>query len=743
MDVTEHQRLSALASYRVLGTEPEPAFENLVRVAARVAGVSTALVSLVDDHRQWFKASVGVDACSTERDSASFCEHVVRSGQALEVSDARTDPRFAHTAAVTGAPFVVFYAGFPLVAPDGSVLGSLCLLDHEPRRLSADQHDTLRVLADQVMTELELRRRTADLVASQREYRLLAEHAGDIVGRHAPDGAVRYLSPAAATIFGHDYALADVPPLSSLLHPDDAAGAAAGLASATAGGAATVTLRMRDVTGSWRWFETTLTARRDSEGALSEVYSASRDVTLRAAAAQDLAERNALVHAVLESVTTGIVACDAEGRLTLFNPALLTFHGLPADSTLPPQEWSQHFDLYRADGVTPLPEDEIPLLCALRTGSVVGVEMVIAPRGLPARLVSCDGTAMHDDRGALLGAVVSLTDITAARAAARDLRESHDALQASARALARSEARFRITFESGPAPMCRLDAASTVVQANPATRRLLAATAAHLVGAPFASLFEAGDQARVTMLLSSARHPGNNVSTVASPDASEPQHAEARLSRPGGRSLWCEVAVTHAVDADGTSHLLVLLADIDGRKQREAELERQAATDPLTGVGNRTALVRHLEALALAGAGATVLCLDLDGFKALNDEAGHAAGDEMLTALSARLRALVRAQDLVARLGGDEFVLVFADAGTAAVPAEVLVHRVREAVEAPVTITLGVREVGVSIGVARLGPDDDPAGVLARGDVAMYDDKRRPRGHVTPPQAHATTWPRR
>ena len=735
--MNEQHRLRELASYGVLDTEPEAAFENLVRVAARVADVPTAMVTLLDEHRQWFKARIGFEASVTDRDGASFCEHVVRTERELEVVDARTDPRFADHAFVTGAPFLVFYAGFPLVTPGGSVLGTLCVLDSTPHHLTADQHDILRVLADPVMTELELRRRTITLTESQRDYRLLAEHAGDIVGRHDLDGTVRYLSPAAVTILGYDHTSPGAPPLASLIHPDDAAGAAAGLAAATGGAAATFTQRMRDVTGAWRWMEVTLTPRRDAHGAVAEVYSATRDITVRTAATRELAERNALVQAVLESVTTGIVACDAEGRLILFNPATLVFHGLPADSTVPPQQWPEHFDLYRADGTTLLPEDELPLVRVLRTGSVERAEIVIAPRGLPARLVSVDGTAMRDDRGEVLGAVVSMTDITAARAAERDIRESHDALQVSAQALARSEARFRSAFESGPAPMCRLDADSTVVEANPATRRLLSASGRHLVGAPFASLFEAADQASVLMVLSSARHPGNSVSTAASPDASEPQYVEARLSRPAGRSLWCEVAITHTVDADGSSHLLVLLADIDGRKQRELELQRQAATDPLTGVGNRTALMRHLDALVLDGSRATVLCLDLDGFKAVNDEAGHAAGDEVLTALGGRLSSLVRAQDLVARLGGDEFVLVFADDGPSPVPAEVLVHRVREAVESPVTIDRGVRGVGVSVGVARLEPGDDAAGVLARGDRAMYEDKQRARDLRAPRQSHA------
>ena len=125
---------------------------------------------------------------------------------------------------------------------------------------------------------------------------------------------------------------------------------------------------------------------------------------------------------MLDSLAEGIVACDAEGRLVLFNQATVQFHGLPA-SALPASEWAEHYDLFDADGRTPLTMDEIPLFRALRGEVVRDVPLVIAPAMGAVRHVLCSGRQIHDDNGVLLGAVVAMHDITeqlAAEARARD-----------------------------------------------------------------------------------------------------------------------------------------------------------------------------------------------------------------------------------------------------------------------------------------------------------------------------------
>lgn len=152
------QRLSALRDYRVLDSAPEEAFENIAQLVSSIFGAPIALVSLVDEHRQWFKAKVGLQMSETPI-AHSFCAHAILGDRPLVVEDALTDPRFATNPLVTDDPRVRFYCGVPMRTPEGHGLGTLCILDRQPRTISAEQLSALEMLAHQVEIELEIRRR--------------------------------------------------------------------------------------------------------------------------------------------------------------------------------------------------------------------------------------------------------------------------------------------------------------------------------------------------------------------------------------------------------------------------------------------------------------------------------------------------------------------------------------------------------------------------------------------------------
>ena len=169
--VDEHARLEALRSYGVLDTPPEQLFDDVTKLAAQICGVPISAISLVDEERQWFKSIVGLDARETPRDAA-FCAHAILEPEVMVVEDAATDRRFADNPLVLGDPGIRFYAGAPLVTPEGLALGSLCVIDSVPRELSDEQVEALRVLGRLVMTELELRiklQENAELVHSRGE----------------------------------------------------------------------------------------------------------------------------------------------------------------------------------------------------------------------------------------------------------------------------------------------------------------------------------------------------------------------------------------------------------------------------------------------------------------------------------------------------------------------------------------------------------------------------------------------
>ncbi len=158
--IDETQRLRSLTTLCVLDTLPEERFDRITRVACRTFGVPIALVSLVDRERQWFKSKQGLDACETPRE-VSFCGHAILREGALVVPDAFLDPRFHDNPLVTGAPHVRFYAGQPIHGPDRSRIGTLCLIDHQPREFSADDAVVLADLTAMVERELALMSRAA------------------------------------------------------------------------------------------------------------------------------------------------------------------------------------------------------------------------------------------------------------------------------------------------------------------------------------------------------------------------------------------------------------------------------------------------------------------------------------------------------------------------------------------------------------------------------------------------------
>ncbi|HEY0846966.1 MAG TPA: EAL domain-containing protein [Noviherbaspirillum sp.] len=180
-DAMEKARLEILGRYHILDTAPESQYDDIATLAAKICNTPMALITLVDESRQWFKSRFGLDVQETARDIA-FCAHTISHVEPFIVPDASKDPRFADNPLVTGEPYIRFYAGTPLITGDGYALGSLAVLDRVPRTLTGDQLQALRILGREVVAQFELRKTLSSLQEAirekeQTEERLRRSHA--------------------------------------------------------------------------------------------------------------------------------------------------------------------------------------------------------------------------------------------------------------------------------------------------------------------------------------------------------------------------------------------------------------------------------------------------------------------------------------------------------------------------------------------------------------------------------------
>ena len=161
--MNEAARLRSLSEYRILGTKPEKAFDNITKMASEICQTPIALISLVDEKRQWFKSKVGLEANETERD-ISFCAHTILDSKPMVVEDALFHEKFRDNPLVQEEPHIRLYAGFPLQTDINHRIGTLCVIDRIPKSLTNSQYKVMQGLAEQATTLLELRRRSLALM---------------------------------------------------------------------------------------------------------------------------------------------------------------------------------------------------------------------------------------------------------------------------------------------------------------------------------------------------------------------------------------------------------------------------------------------------------------------------------------------------------------------------------------------------------------------------------------------------
>ncbi|SDN43773.1 PAS domain S-box-containing protein/diguanylate cyclase (GGDEF) domain-containing protein [Methylobacterium phyllostachyos] len=741
----EADRLAALRHLAIMDTPNEAHFDAVCRLARDLFSVPIALVSLVDEDRQWFKAKCGIDLDGTER-SIAFCNYTIGSDEVFVVDDATRDRRFATNPLVHGEQAIRFYAGAPLILRPGIRVGALCIKDTVARSFSPEQVRQLRDLAEILVAHLRLREaqkgqevEIAERMSVERrllaadEFQAIAEETARL-GHWRIDVANRTIewSAGIASVFGRNPEL-DVLDLEEHLgfyHPDDRAAvrgrmeAAMADRSALPRGGYDHRSRILRRDGEVRYVSVCGVAERDEVGRVVSLHGVCLDVTDLTRSERELRDTGALLRATLEAMDQGLLMTDADDRVRVHNGRAAAMMGVPESL------------LY----------DGAPFQ-AVRRHQLENGEFVHLPDrlrrwlelGEPALRV--DNYERQRPNGTVLevrtlpvttgGVVRTLTDVTTRRSAERALRESEAHLRV-------SEERLALALDSGEDCLFDWDLVDGSLWVTERWRDKLG-----LVGGlaqPTTSVWIAAihPEDRERVMSATRAHLKGQTSSL---------ECEYRVRRADGSAFWVLARARVSSRApDGQAVRLVgTLIDISQRKEAEARIAHMALHDSLTGLPNRNLFRKRLDRALRRAAREpdrhAVLALDLDRFKAVNDTYGHMAGDRVLCLVADRLRAIVPEPNTVARLGGDEFAVILSDIDGGAAAAQVC-ERIIAAVGEPMRLDGKVIDIGVSIGSAVLsdhGLTDEEA--FKRADMALFEAKAAGRNThwMFEAKAHART----
>ncbi|AWI54950.1 bifunctional diguanylate cyclase/phosphodiesterase [Aquabacterium olei] len=436
----EAHRLARLKALAVLDTAPEPVFDALTRLASQVCGVPIALVSLIDAERQWFKSATGLEGVSETPRDVAFCAHAILGSDVLEVNDARQDPRFERNPLVCDDPHIRFYAGAPIALDDGTRIGTLCVIDREPRELNAHQRAMLRELADAAAAALAMRgqaieqtlqaksRYEDELREREHRYRMLVEDQSELISLMDPDGTLRFVNGAYARFLGVEAEALVGRSIYDLIAPEDCSGVRQHLAALCEQGEVwDGENRMQGHDGRLHWFGWTNRVRRDAEGRVLCIHSVGRDVTAYRAAAEALRQSEARLRTLYERTPAMLCSMDAANRILTVSDTWLDKMGYARDEVV-----GRPVDALMAPGMAPT-----------RAHARAELERHGRCLDMPYRLLRKDGSVLEtlmsailerDDHDQHVRTVTILEDVTRRRAVEAELKAHQERLRVATQA---------------------------------------------------------------------------------------------------------------------------------------------------------------------------------------------------------------------------------------------------------------------------------------------------------------------
>ncbi len=558
MSDIEAQRLKALQRYHILDTPEEEAFDDLVQLAAQLCNAPIAAVCLVDEQRVWFKARTGITTTEVPREK-SFAAHAVQQAGTLVVRDTLADERFRAHPLVQADPPVRFYAGYPLVTPEGHAVGTLCVMDRVTRGLTGQQALALQRLSRQVLTQLEVRRHVADLeqeIEKHQEtedalrfteamFRGIYENATDGIFQTTPEGKFLSANPMLAKIYGFatpEELVTAFSDISRQLYVDPARREEF-----------VRLMRENEIIQGFEsqvfnakheiiWISENARAVRDAEGKLRYYEGTVENITERKRAEFAVREAERRFRSIWERSADGMRLTDQNGVLRAVNPAYCRIVGM-----------SEAEMLGQCYTVSYLPCEEVDRLHALYRENYQSRAIpehlernVVFRNGRKAILELSNSFVENDGQPPLILSIFH--DVTESRRAEELLRNS--------------EGRFRSIWEESVDGMRLIDKDGLTRAVNPAFCQMVGLAEIELLGRPYTEHYDQGEDAQARLERFRRNYQTRSIAA----------HMERRITLRDGRTVHVELAIS-LVEVEGEDPLvLTVFRDLTGRKEIEAAL---------------------------------------------------------------------------------------------------------------------------------------------------------------------------
>jgi len=717
----EVNRLELLKSLKILDSLPEQSFDELTSLASEICKTPIAIITLLDETRQWFKSKVGLTATETPRD-ISFCGHAILGDGIFEIPNALNDDRFNDNPLVTGDPNIRFYAGIPLISSNNYALGTLCVIDRKARELSVEQRNALKKLGNLVETLIDTRiqsRKLEEMSVALFDkttfLNTLLSSAGASIISTDLNGLITSFNRGAENMLG--YKAEELIGLKSpaIFHDANEMHQRANELSRILNKPIETSfyvfisqaLQRKSETREWTYIRKdgtslpvslTVTPMYDNMDALFGYLGIAHDISLRKQAEQATNYMADILERTGELAKVGGWELDiASMQIKHWSTEVFRIHELD-----PPQLPSveQAISFYPPESRREL---EATIEHAIQTGKPWDMELPLTTAKGHHIWVRTQGSVVMRD-GKAVSLIGAFQDITAQKTVANALKARENS--------------FNDIIEYAPIGMAIVSLEGRFTRVNQALCNIVGYSSEELMQLTFQEItfpddLEA-DLERLSQLIE---------------DKINTYQIEKRYIHKDKRIVWVQLSVSISRDEDRTpKYLIAQIEDITERKYQHEEAEQFAYHDALTNLPNRRMLLSRLHQALMQNErfdrAMALLFLDLDHFKNINDSLGHDVGDLLLKEVANRLLKCVRSIDTVSRHGGDEFVIILSEISHVE-DAELVAQKIIASFKQPILANGHEINMSTSIGIA-VSVHEKPTKadeLMKHADKAMYEAK--------------------